>query len=187
MPYRPNNQQLETMLTEEGGSAPLRPDQPAVEAEILGAAEDLDTERDAAMDNMAPTGQFSVDALNDLVDSLNTVLPMFGEDQPYPSFSDGVDGPLPTEFVAALAMVADAAGAAGLERLAPDLENMGDDSGLDKAARMLDTLAGNQSFKTFLRTSVNQPAREAPAPAPEAAPAPPPPTGDVDALLQSRA
>tara|TARA_R110002020_G_scaffold46851_3_gene133465 strand:+ start:11124 stop:11693 length:570 start_codon:yes stop_codon:yes gene_type:complete len=187
MPYRPNDQQLESMLSQEGGSPSLRPDQPAVEAEIIGAAEDLDTERDAAVDNMAPTGQFSVEALNDLVDSLNAVLPMFGEDQSYPSFSDGIDGPLPTEFVSALAMVADAARSAGLERLAPDLENMGDDGGLDKAARMLDTLAGDQSFKTFLRTSVTQPARETPAPAPEAAPPAAPPSGDMDALLQSRA
>jgi hypothetical protein len=40
-----------------------------------------------------------------------------------------------------------------MERLAPSLDSMGDDGGLDKAARQIETLASNQNFITFLKTN----------------------------------
>ena len=192
--YRPSEEQLNQMMT--GAPAMTAgPDdvgQDPEQASVLAAAEEVDQEHERAMDMAAPQGAYSVESLNDLVDSLNKVLPMFNETQPYPSFSEGIDGELPTEFVSALMMVSQAATDAGLERLAPDLENMGDDAGLDRAARMMDTLAYNQTFKTFLKSTTPGTPQELTDAAPaEAAPVEPMPAGpqpeEMDQLLAARA
>ena len=190
MAYRPSNDQITSMMSEPMSVGEGEVGQDPMEAAALGAAEELDQERDSVVDSMSPAGSYSLEALNDLVDSLNKVLPMFDEPNPYPSFSEGIEGELPTEFTSALIMVGQAAADAGLERLAPDIGTMGDDAGLDQAARRLDTLADNQTFKTFLKGS-DRPRTKAPEPAPEAPPVEPalvgPPPEEMDQLLAARA
>lgn len=139
-------------------AAPVPPmtDMSANDQAVLSRAEDADMAREQAFQEMAPVGNYSVESLNILVDSLNDVLPLFEVEEPYPTFEEGIeDGPLPPEFVAAIEMVRAAAMDAGLERLAPDLSEASDDTALEDTAAKLDTLAENQTFRTFLRTAIS--------------------------------
>ena len=136
------------------------------EEALMSRAREAESAREGAFEEMAPTGDFPVSDLNALVDSLNQVLPMF-KLPAYPSFAEDIDGPLPSEFVQQLSMVADSADAAGLERLSFDVSTATDSAGLEDIQARLDTLAGNQSFKTFLRSEAQG---EVPSDVPEDAP-----------------
>tara|TARA_R110002012_G_scaffold41647_1_gene113808 strand:+ start:4746 stop:5261 length:516 start_codon:yes stop_codon:yes gene_type:complete len=139
-------------------AAPVPPmsEMSSEEQAVLSRAEDADMARDQAFQEMSPVGSFSLESLNILVDSLNNVLPIFEVDEPYPTFEAEIeDGPLPAEFVAAIEMIRAAAMDAGLERLAPDLSEASDDTALEDAAAKIDTLAENQTFRTFLRTAIS--------------------------------
>ena len=125
------------------------------EEALMSRAREADAARETAFEEMAPSGDYPVG-------DLNGVLPLF--DLPaYPSFTADLDGPLPTEFVQQLAMVADAANAAGLERLSFDVASATDSAGLEEIQARLDTLANNQSFKTFLRSEAEEKAPEEPS------------------------
>ena len=136
------------------------------EEALMSRAREAESAREGAFEQMAPSGDFPVGDLNALVDSLNQVLPMFNLPA-YPSFAEDIDGPLPGEFVQQLSMVADAADAAGLERLSFDVATATDSAGLEDIQARLDTLAANQSFKTFLRSEAEE---EVPSDVPEDAP-----------------
>lgn len=126
----------------------------ADEQAVFSRAEDADIARDQAFQEMSPVGTYSVESLNVLVDSLNGVLPLFEVEEMYPSFEEGLeDSPLPPEFVAGIEMLRAAALDSGLERLAPDISEAVDDASLEDAAAKIDTLAENQTFRTFLRSS----------------------------------
>lgn len=157
------------------------------EEALMSRAREADAARETAFEEMAPSGDYPVGDLNALVDSLNGVLPLF--DLPaYPSFTADLDGALPTEFVQQLAMVADAANAAGLERLSFDVASATDSAGLEEIQARLDTLANNQSFKTFLRSEAEETAPEEDA-APfemEAVVEEGPGGGEMEALMMER-
>jgi len=158
------------------------------EQELLDRAAEVDTNKERAMESMAPEGKFAKEDLNSLVVALNNVLPMF-ERPPYPEFTEDIDGPFPTEFVKALTMVSEAAKASGLERLSWDIatvENIGD---LEAIEARLDTLSTNQPFITWLKTdsTPRESQEQSGPPAPERPAAPPAPTPDTEALLASRA
>ena len=123
------------------------------EEQLMAAAEDLDATKEEAFASMAPIGDFSKGALNSLVDALNKALPLFGAPEDYATFAEDIEGALPTEFVRYLAMTSQAANDANLGRLAVDLENIGTDSDLMKAAGQLDVLAENDSFRTFMASA----------------------------------
>ena len=118
---------------------------------IMEKAAEVDEVNAEAMAAMGPSGSFEVNELNQVVDALNLVLPLF--DLPsYPEFAEGIDGDFPPEFLQQLMMVADAAADAGLERLAYDVTEIDGPEDLEDIAAKLDVLSKNQSFKTFLRT-----------------------------------
>jgi hypothetical protein len=121
------------------------------EEALTSRAREAEAARDTAFEQMAPSGDFPMSDLNALVDSLNGVLPLFNLPA-YPTFAEDLDGPLPTEFVQQLSMVADAAAASGLERLSFDVTTVSDSGDLEDIQARLDTLANNQSFITFLRS-----------------------------------
>lgn len=124
---------------------------------LLARAEDADIAQADAFTEMSPVGSFSVESLNILVDSLNDILPIFEVEDPYPSFEEGIEeGPLPPEFVGSIEMVRAAALDAGLERLAPDVTAVTGDDGLEEAAAKIDTLAENQTFRTFLKSPTGE-------------------------------
>lgn len=158
------------------------------EQELMDRAAELDSTKEAAVANMAPEGKFDLGDLNSLVDSLNNVLPMF-ERPLYPTFTEDIDGALPTEFVKALSMVSDAAKESGLERLSWDIATAENNEDLEAIEARLDTLSTNQPFITWLKTdsTPREPQEQAAPPAPEMPSAPPAPTYDAEALLASRA
>lgn len=82
--------------------------------EAMSRADEVDAARDETLTEMAPQGDFSMTALNKVVDALNAVLPAFGPmAEEYPTFSADEEV-LPPEFVNQLMMVATAAADAEL-------------------------------------------------------------------------
>ena len=157
------------------------------EADLLGRAQKADESREQALQAGAPVGQFTVSGLNEVVDALNQVLPLFGTEEPYPAFTEDIDGPLPAEFVGSLEMVSQAATDSGLERLSFSVMELEDEAAFESIAAKITTLAGNQSFKSWLMqdSKEEEAAPEAP-PEPEAAPAPEAPQENPENLFASR-
>ena len=99
----------------------------AMRSEAMEKADQIDsTGKDEMLTEMAPQGDFSMSALNKLVDALNAVLPAFGPmAEEYPSFSADEDM-LPPEFVNQLMMVATAATDADMDSILSCCRHRGD-------------------------------------------------------------
>jgi len=108
-----------------------------------------DDETAGIFEDAAPVGEFSQDALNDVVAALNKVLPMFDMEQ-YPEFTSDMPQ-LPGEFVKQLGMVQAASTDAGTAEL-PDISSMTDDEDLRLLAGSLETLADDGNFVRFLKS-----------------------------------
>jgi len=155
------------------------------EEALMGKARQLDEIEEEAYGASAPKGDFSVGGLNALVDGINAVLPQFGLPD-YERFAEGMTA-LPPKFVKLLTMVNEAAAAAGLDDMTIDLATVTDDKSLKMAAGKLRTLAGNVSFKRFLRSERPAPPEKEMAPPPGGAPPAPMASGPgEDELMMSR-
>lgn len=110
----------------------------------MGLAKQLD-ERDA---QMSIAGDFSKNALNRLVDSLNQANRVFRAPT-YPRFESGVEA-LPPEFIRNLQMVSAAAQDAGLTDYVFDLSEVESDKDLKAIAGKIDAAAMDKSFKAYL-------------------------------------
>lgn len=147
---RVENQQLmatnELLAEELGGIAESFPE----EQQLMAKAQEADDAQEEAFAAAAPIGDFSKGALNSLVDSLNKVMPLFGVEDTYATFTEDIEGALPTEFVRYLMMTTAAATDANLARLAIDLEGIDTDEDLMKAAGQLEVLAETDAFRTFM-------------------------------------
>ena len=108
---------------------------------------------DGMMAAAAPQGNFGETAVNRLGESLNRVLELFGPDAKDIMPVDGEQTRLSAQITAALAMIAQAAKEAGLDRFVVDLDAITDDRSLEMAAGKLDALAENENFNTFLRSA----------------------------------
>lgn len=140
---------------------PMEPE----EEEAMGSARKMDEMEEEAYGAASPQGEYSVGGLNALVDGINAVLPLFGLPD-YERFSEG-STTLPPKFIKLLTMVNEAAMGAGLDDMTFSIADIVDDRSLKMAAGKLRALAGNTSFKRFLRSE----RPEAPmAPAPGGAP-----------------
>jgi len=131
------------------------PQGPAVGSEPIVAEKQM--EYDEAFDGMmaaaAPTGNFGEAAVNRLGESLNRVLELFGPEAKDIPLIEGDTNRLSAQITAALAMVAQAATEAGLDKFIIDLDTITDDRSLELAAGKLDALAANENFNTFLRSA----------------------------------
>lgn len=155
------------------------------EEALMGKARQLDDIEEEAYGAAAPQGDFSVGGLNALVDGINAVLPAFGLPD-YERFAEGMTA-LPPKFVKLLTMVNEAAAAAGLDDMTIDFSTMTDDKSLKMAAGVLRALAGNASFKRFLRSERPAPPEKEMAPRPGGAPPAPMASGpSEDELMMSR-
>ena len=94
----------------------------------------------------APSGKYSIRALNTLVDSLNRVLPLFSVPL-YEKFTE-VPESLPGEFVKLLSMVADAAEESESDTF--EVSGLTSDSLLMLASGVLRGLEQDKDFKRFL-------------------------------------
>ena len=156
------------------------------EADLLGRAQKADETREQALTAGAPVGEFTASGLNELVDALNQVLPMFGTEEPYPTFTEDIDGALPAEFVGSLEMVAAAATDSGLERLSFSVMELEDEAAFESVAAKMTALAGNQSFKTWLMTDSNEDKQSPEDNTPEPVEAVLPPEENSEDLFVSR-
>jgi len=165
----------------EGESAEM--DGPEAAIVMIGKKMDDAEEEGYSMSGPDVSGA-TVGGLNALVDGINAVLPMF-EVPDYERFTDGVTT-LPGKFVKLLTMVNSAAQAAGLDDMVVDIASISDDRSLKMAAGKLRALAGNTSFKRFLRSERPAPVEKEMAPAPGGAPAPMASGPSEDELMMSR-
>ena len=140
-------------MAEEYGNAMVEPER------VARIGNDMDN---AVADNIEaniPSGSYSVNGLNALVNALNKVLPFF-QMPDYPTFDVEINGPLPEEFIRQLSMVNEAAMAANLEPMS--FEEATDDTGLQMMAGRLDMLAKDKTFKAFLEEQVSMMDEEMP-------------------------
>jgi len=128
--------------------APMDPE----EEKAMGMAAEADTEMDDMAEMAAPEGKYSQRSLNVLVDALNKVLPLFDPTLPkIPMQSVDIVGKLPVEIIKAVTMINQACKDAQLTNLAPSIDAMVDDRGIEMVAGRLILLAKNRDFIMFLK------------------------------------
>lgn len=125
--------------------------EPNLEAEI-GEAEQADEEQFASI---APRGDFSKKAMNNLVSAANRLLPAFEQTPDYPTFNEDVEV-FPTDFVRVLSMFQGAVNAAAVngaidEQFDFEMEDITDDASLNFVAGKINNLAKSREFKNFLK------------------------------------
>tara|TARA_R100000049_G_C1917124_1_gene63148 strand:- start:192 stop:698 length:507 start_codon:yes stop_codon:yes gene_type:complete len=127
-------------------------EEPIVEpAQLQQAGQQMDTAITEQVEMSIPSGSYSIQSLNLLVDGINKVLPLFNI-EPYPSFDEDIEGPLPEEFIRQLSMVSEAAMAAGLDPL--PFEEAVDDRGLEMLAGRLEGYSKDKTFNNFLSEQI---------------------------------
>ena len=167
--------------------APMDPE----EEKAMGMAAEADAEMDDMAGMAAPDGKYSVRSLNVLVDALNKLLPLFDATlPPIPMQSVDVVGKLPVEIIKAITMINQATKDAQIPDLAPSIDDMVDDRGIEMVAGKLILLAKNRDFSMFLKMKPKEAPEaegtevevkvETPAAAPAMAPA------EMDKLMASR-
>lgn len=107
-------------------------------------------------EEMAPSGNFSRKALNNLVKATNRLLPLFEQTPDYPQFGADISGPLPTDFVRVLAMFQGAVNAAVDADVLDEemdfvMEDITDDQAIQALAGKIISIAGNRDFRSFLK------------------------------------
>jgi|DEB19_MinimDraft_3_1074340.scaffolds.fasta_scaffold02755_4 hypothetical protein len=128
-----------------------------------------------AFEKGAPTGKFSVSALNATVGAFNRLLTAMGQPGDYPEFS-GDTTKLPGDFVRGLAMATDAAAEMGVEL--PPVGEVKNDAGLARLAGAMDALSKDEQFKAMMASSPDDLPTEEEAPEGE---------DDTDSLMMERA
>ena len=127
----------------------------SIPQDILAGAEQVADEQEAITTDVimdaAPTGQFSADALNRLVEEVNKLLPQMGLPL-YPTFTEDITV-FPPEFVDVLIGLAGAADAAGVETLI-ELDGVESDRELAVLAGAISTLAEDEIFLQFLANNM---------------------------------
>ena len=126
-------------------------------AETLNEAEMTD---EMNYEAMSPEGSFTMNSMNALVKATNKLLPVFGQDPDYPTFSEDVSK-FPAEFKRILAMFSaaskDAADNDAIETdLVISLDDITDDRSLKLASGRIDALARSKDFKRFLKEPMPQ-------------------------------
>jgi len=125
-----------------------------LDKELGDRALQMQAEDDKMLMSLAPKAkkEFSVQALNRLVDGWNSLAPAFGIKEIYPTFTEPATV-LPTEFTKILLMTDSAVQDAMKEKLklSPlSLETINDDRGLVILASKLSSLAKDRDFKDWL-------------------------------------
>lgn len=120
--------------------------------------EELNTEAEQMegelSESLAPDVEFSVRRLNQLIESINTLMPFFQEPElPMVEGSGKVE--MPIEVFDALQMIFGAAEDAGIGSL-DDIAEIGDDRALSLIDSKVSGLAQNGEFRSFLRQPPQQ-------------------------------
>ena len=119
----------------------------AIEPErLMELADRADMVEESAMPQIS--GDFSLDRVNKVVDSLNRVNKLFQAPM-YPKF-DAVPDPFPPEFIKNLQMVDSAVMSSGMDEYEFSLEEISDNEDLKVLSGKLDAMASDKAFKAFL-------------------------------------
>ena len=152
--------------------------------EVSVSISEVENEEEGLLSDMAPKGEWSVEAMNIFLDSLNKVAALFS----LPAFDKvkEVVTVIPTPIVKALIMIQDAvADAVAQEVVSPDLafdvSALTNDSNLGLLGGKLDLLAKDRELRRFLK---EESSKEEVASEPEDATMPV--EEDVEALFTSR-
>jgi len=127
-----------------------------MEIEIQGAEED----DEMMFDDMAPEGNYTPKALNNLVKATNRLLPLFDQTPDYPTFNEPLTK-LPTDFVRVLMMFSGAIDDAIAndmidEEMSFELQEITDDAMINMLAGKVNNLVNSKEFKRYLKEMPNE-------------------------------
>ena len=122
------------------------PQEMLMQAEAIGAG--MDQAQQQGMQILTPQGNFSMRALNAVVEAVNELMPMMGEMSPMPEYSQDMTS-LPQELMNALMAIMSVAEQAG-SAIDMELSAIESDNDLAKLAALLKRLVNDQKLKDFL-------------------------------------
>lgn len=122
------------------------PQEMMMQAEAIGAG--MDSAQEEGMQIASPQGKYTATALNALVDTVNQILPMMGQQQPYPTFAED-QTMFPIEFVNVLMAIMTVAQDAGIA-IDMELSQVVSDQDVAKLSALLQRLVTDEAFKDFL-------------------------------------
>ena len=122
------------------------PQEMMLQAETIGAG--MDAAEQQGMEIMTPQGQYSARALNAVVDVINEIMPMFGEMNPMPQYTEDMTM-MPQELMNALMAIMTVAEQAGVP-IEMELSAIVSDNDLAKLAALIKRLVKDQTLKDFL-------------------------------------
>tara|TARA_Y100001937_G_scaffold28059_1_gene40427 strand:- start:4310 stop:4795 length:486 start_codon:yes stop_codon:yes gene_type:complete len=122
------------------------PQEMMMQAEAIGAG--MDAAQQQGMEIMTPQGQYSARALNAVVDVINEIMPMFGEMNPMPQYTEDMTM-MPQELMNALMAIMTVAEQAGVP-IEMELSAIVSDNDLAKLAALIKRLVKDQTLKDFL-------------------------------------
>tara|TARA_R100000655_G_scaffold110121_2_gene167852 strand:+ start:2577 stop:3062 length:486 start_codon:yes stop_codon:yes gene_type:complete len=117
-----------------------------VQAGDIGAG--MDQVEAQGMQVAMPQGMYSATALNALVDSVNEIMVMLGEQQPYPTFTEDQTS-LPPDFVNMIMAIMSIAQDAQMP-IEMALEEVVSDTEIARLVALLNRLANDAAFQEYL-------------------------------------
>lgn len=117
-----------------------------MQAEAIGAG--MDAAQQQGMEIMTPQGKYSARALNAVVEAINEIMPMLGEQMPMPEITADMTM-MPQELVNAIMAIMTVAEQAG-SPIDMELSAVVSDNDLAKLAALLKRLAKDKKLKDFL-------------------------------------
>lgn len=143
------------------------PQEMMMQAETIGAG--MDQAQMEGMQIMTPQGKYSARALNAVVDVINEIMPMLGEQAPMPQYTEDMTM-LPQELMNALMAIMTVAEQAGAP-VDMEISAVVSDNDLAKLAALIKRLAKDKKLKDFLmqgeQEEVTEEVTMESAPAPE--------------------
>jgi hypothetical protein len=124
--------------------------------EMAQGLQSAEADDKANIEAVSPTGNWTPKGLNALVKATNALLPLFGQEPSYPTFS-GPLKQLPSDFVRVLMMFKNAIDDAVAEEVVGtdaqfSIDTLTDDTSLLTLAGKLNMLASSKPFKQFLKS-----------------------------------
>tara|TARA_R100001460_G_scaffold106347_1_gene153782 strand:- start:1343 stop:1825 length:483 start_codon:yes stop_codon:yes gene_type:complete len=137
-----------------------------MQAETIGAG--MDAAQQQGIQIMTPQGKYSARALNAVVDVVNEIMPMFGEQVMMEQYTEDLTI-MPQELVNALMAIMTVADQAGVP-IDMEISSVVSDNDLAKLAALIKRLAQDKKLKDFLMKGTEEVTEEVEvesAPAPE--------------------
>ena len=118
----------------------------SMQTQAIGAGMDQDAAQNMQM--ATPTGQFSVSAMNSMLQVVNDLLARFGEPQPYPQFTEDITS-FPPDLVQVLMAIMTISEQAGVP-VEMGLSDLVSDTEVARLTALLQRVAQSTELQTFL-------------------------------------